>query len=73
MAELVLNADLGVYAFALGSAQKLDDGNYFFDAGFRDDGTGISVEVDPEGHPTYGIEGTAPEYRTFRIKNMYNF
>jgi hypothetical protein len=73
VAELILNADLGVYAFALGSAQKLEDGNYFFDAGFRSDGTGISVEVNPEGLPTFGIEGTAPEYRTFRMKNMYNF
>ena len=73
VAELVVNADLGVYAFALGSAQKLEDGNYFFDAGFRDNGTGISVEVNPEGQPTFAIEGNAPEYRTFRLKNLYNF
>jgi hypothetical protein len=72
VAELIMNADLGVYAFALGSAQRLDDGNYFFDAGFRDNGTGISVEVNPEGHPVYGIESSAPEYRTFRMKNLYN-
>jgi hypothetical protein len=72
VAELVLNADLGVYAFALGSAQKLEDGNYFFDAGFRENGTGISIEVTPEGHPTFAIEGTAPEYRTFRMKDLYN-
>jgi hypothetical protein len=72
VAELVMNADLGVYAFALGSAEKLEDGNYFFDAGFRENGTGISVETDPTGTIQYGIESTAPEYRTFRMKSMYN-
>lgn len=71
-AELVVNADLGVYAFALGSAQLLEDGNYFFDAGFRDDGTGISIESDPAGQVQYAIESNVPEYRTFRMKNMYN-
>jgi hypothetical protein len=71
-ASLVLNADPGEYAFALGSVQKLETGNYFLDVGYRNDGTGISVEVDPSGHVVYAIESTAPEYRTFRMKSMYN-
>jgi hypothetical protein len=71
VAELLMNADLGHYAFALGSAQGLENGNYIFDAGFRMDGTGISVEVDPCGNPVYSIQSTAPEYRTFRMKDMY--
>jgi hypothetical protein len=71
-AELVVNTDLGVYAFALGSAQRLEDGNYFFDAGFREDGTGISIESDSLGQVQYAIESNAPVYRTFRMKNMYN-
>jgi hypothetical protein len=71
IAELVLNADLGSYAFALGSAQRLENGNYFFDVGFREDATGISVEVDPAGNPIYAIQSTAPEYRTFRMKDLY--
>jgi hypothetical protein len=71
VAELVLNADLGAYAFALGSAQRLENGNYFFNVGFRQDATGISIEVDPSGNPVYAIQGSAPEYRTFRMKDLY--
>lgn len=69
--QLVMNADLGYYSFALGSAQKLSNGNYSFDAGFRSDGTGISVEVDPTGKTVLSLQSTAPEYRTFRMKDMY--
>jgi arylsulfate sulfotransferase len=71
-AEIVLNADLGYYAFALGSAQRLDNGNYSFDAGFRMDSTGITVEVNPAGEIVYQIESSSPEYRTFRLRDMYN-
>ena len=71
IADLTLNVDLGHYSLALGSAQLLQNGNYFFDSGFREDGTGISTEVDPSGNIVYEIESSAPEYRTFRMKNMY--
>jgi hypothetical protein len=71
VAEVVLNADLGLYAFALGSAQRLENGNYFFDVGFLSTGNGVSVEVDPAGRRVYAIQSSAPEYRTFRMKNMY--
>ncbi|HTM50016.1 MAG TPA: aryl-sulfate sulfotransferase [Bryobacteraceae bacterium] len=71
VAELVLNSNLGYYSFALGSAQLLLNGNYFFGNGFRADGSGIGEEVNPSGDVVYSIESTAPEYRTFRMKNMY--
>ncbi|MFN0102432.1 MAG: aryl-sulfate sulfotransferase [Bryobacteraceae bacterium] len=71
-AEIVLNANLGHYAFALGSAQRLDSGHYIFDAGYRLDSTGITVEVSPRGEIVYAIESSAPEYRTFRLRDMYN-
>ena len=71
IADLTLNVDLGHYSLALGSAQLLQNGNYFFDSGFREDGTGISTEVDPSGNIVYEIQSSAPEYRTFRMKNMY--
>jgi hypothetical protein len=71
VAELVLNSDLGYYSFALGSAQLLLNGNYFFANGFRADGSGIGEEVNPSGDVVYSIESTAPEYRTFRMKNLY--
>ena len=70
-AGLVLNANLGYYAFALGSAQRLDNGNHVFDVGFRTNATGITVEVNPKGEVVYALESSAPEYRTFRMRDMY--
>lgn len=71
-AEIVLNANLGFYAFALGSAQRLDNGNYSFGVGFRMDGTGTTIEVNPSGELVSAMESSAPEYRTFRLRDMYN-
>ncbi|MEZ5354380.1 MAG: aryl-sulfate sulfotransferase [Bryobacteraceae bacterium] len=67
----LLNANLGVYSVAVGSAQLLDNGNYFFDCGFLADATAISIEVNPLGVPVHSLRSSAPEYRTFRMKNMY--
>jgi arylsulfate sulfotransferase len=75
----ILNADLGVYSGALGSAQLLPDGNYHFDAGFllSTDANGnplynaLSLEVDLSGHIDYGIQFNTLEYRTFRMPNLY--
>jgi arylsulfate sulfotransferase len=75
----ILNADLGVYSGALGSAQLLPDGNYHFDAGFllSEDANGNplynaqSLEVDLSGHIDFGIECNTIEYRTFRMPNLY--
>ena len=71
VAELVLNADLGYYAFALGSAQRLDNGSYLFDVGYLRDGSAINVETDALGNTVWGLRGSAPVYRTFRLKDMY--
>lgn len=71
VAELVVNADLGVYSFALGSAQLLENGNYFFNAGFRFTGNGVSLEVDRTGKAVYGLQSSAPMYRTFRLRDIY--
>ena len=71
-ASLVLNADLGVYGQALGSAQRLENGNYHFDIGWiLPDGASRSVEVDPEGTIVYEIQVAAPLYRTFRMPDLY--
>lgn len=69
--QLVLNADLGYYSFALGSAQKLANENYSFGAGFRPDGTGVSLEVDGTGNTVFSAENSVPQYRTFRMKDLY--
>jgi hypothetical protein len=69
--DLVLNADTGAYSFALGSAQLLDNGDYFFLNGFLADGTGISEEVDASGSVVSSIHSSAPDYRAFRMKSLY--
>jgi arylsulfate sulfotransferase len=67
----LLNADLGVYSSALGSAQKLANGNYFFDAGILSDESALLVEVDPSGNPVYSLQSSGPEYRSFRMRDLY--
>lgn len=71
VATLRLNADLGAYAFALGAAQVLSNGNYSFDVGFLEDGTSMTVEVNPAGQVVYGLHAAAPEYRSFRMQDLY--
>lgn len=82
-ATLVTNADLGVYASFLGSAQKLSNGNYhFLSGGIAGEqaspvpgfpaGLSESTEVYPEGDISYILQ--APfhtTYRSFRMKSMY--
>jgi len=73
-ATLVLNADLGVYSIAVGSAQKLRDGDYHFDAGFvaGPDGTSsYSIEVDSSGNIVYASKANTILYRSFRMTDMY--
>lgn len=77
IATPAINADLGVYAFALGAAQRLANGNFHFNTGWitQDPMAGPaasrSVEVDPSGNIVYGIAIGTPEYRTFRIRDLY--
>ncbi|MCA9940974.1 MAG: aryl-sulfate sulfotransferase [Anaerolineales bacterium] len=73
-ASLVLNANLGTYAFALGSAQTLANGNYHFDSGIQ---TGemvnysLAQEVLPDGTLNYELYTEMPAYRSFRVPNLY--
>jgi hypothetical protein len=75
----ILNADLGVYAAALGTAEQLPSGEYHFDAGFL-------LSTDANGHPVYnaqsldvnlsgqidfGVQFGTLEYRTFRMPDLY--
>ena len=73
-AKLVLNADLGVYALAVGSAQRLRDGNYHFNAGFvfdTDRYDSYSIEVNPAGKIVYETHQDVILYRTFRMTDLY--
>src|SRR5262249_6219024 len=75
-ATLQLNADLGNYSFALGSAQKLPNGNYVFTSGFQFQ-TGVppvfgqSIEVLPDGTPTYVLQIASLEYRSYQMSDLY--
>ncbi|MBZ5674593.1 MAG: aryl-sulfate sulfotransferase [Acidobacteriia bacterium] len=73
IASFILNADLGVFSLAVGSAQLLPDHNYHFDAGFVPEGKGVaySIEVDGAGHIVYEAKANAILYRTFRMTNLY--
>ena len=75
MASPVLNADLGGYSLALGSARALPDGDFHFDLGFINDATlgpfSQTVEVDRSGSVVYQIQAATTEYRTFRVQSLY--
>ena len=75
--RLVLNAGLGVRSLALGSAQRLRDGDYHFNAGVIFDPlssvnpTALALEVDPAGSIVRSIRFLASVYRSFRVADLY--
>jgi len=74
-ATLRVNADLGVRSLAVGSAQRLRDGNYHFDSGYvlDEDNSAVaySSEVDQSGNIVYDAEANTILYRSFRMTDMY--
>ena len=76
-ATLVHNADLGVYASALGSAQSLTNGGYTFEAGTISVNRGSvysrAVETSADGKVVYAqqVDGRSV-YRSFRVADMYS-
>ncbi|MBI3210578.1 MAG: aryl-sulfate sulfotransferase [Candidatus Solibacter usitatus] len=73
--EFVLNADLGVYSTAVGSAQILRNGNYHFNAGYVPEGTvptSHAIELDSSGRILYDAVSNSILYRTFRRVDMYS-
>ena len=76
-ATLLLNGDLGTYSYALGSAQRLLNGDYHFDSGIAPDPAGHgglvaqSLELNMAGQMVYGIQFGALEYRSFRMPDLY--
>ncbi len=77
-ATLALNADLGVYSLALGTAQQMSNGNFNFDAGYIMDPTSpagsaaYAVEVDPAGKIVYKAKANAILYRWLRVPDLYS-
>src|SRR5262245_41452896 len=75
-ATLVLNVDLGNYSFRLGSAQRLSNGNYSFMSGSQGEVPPPSqfaqtIEVLPNGTPSYVLEFVSLEYRSYRTRTLY--
>jgi hypothetical protein len=70
-ATLVLNADLGDYSVAVGSAQRLANGDFHFNLGFLTGPSARAVEVDPAGNIVYKLNIGELEYRSFRTSSLY--
>ncbi len=68
-ATLVANVDVGNYAFAVGSAQRLPNGNFAFDTGFTEQ----SIETLPDGTRTYVLKMNMPglQYRSYFLQSLY--
>jgi hypothetical protein len=72
-AQLLLNADVGSYSTAFGSAQRLANGNYHFLSGIIvPQVVSQSVEVTPYGDRVYLIETEGGQYRSFRMPDLYS-
>jgi arylsulfate sulfotransferase len=73
-ATLMLNADLGVYSLALGSAEKLLGGTYHFMTGVNDvtvPQSRVWEVTSPSGAAVYSLEVENWAYRTFRMQSLY--
>lgn len=71
-AKLVHNFDLGSFSFALGSAQKLANGNFHFNIGYIPPFQGYSIEMTAGGDLLYRIDTSVAEYRSIRLTDMYS-
>ena len=72
----VMSQDLGVYAGALGSAQLLSNGDYFFQPGLVNGTASYSTELQPvsgtaNGTTVDSLKGPS-SYRAFRQTDMYH-
>jgi len=70
-ATLVFNADLGDYSRALGSAEKLENGNYHFGLGWDSNNFSQSLEYDPSGNLITQIQVETQMYRSYRMRDLY--
>ncbi len=74
-ATLLVNADLGNYSAALGSAQVLPNGNLDFTSGILGAPPfyGQSIEVSPNGSVNYVLQqNSGLEYRSYLMSTLYN-
>jgi hypothetical protein len=67
-ATLLLNANLGAFWQALGSAQRLPNGNYTFTGGFSPPSK--EVEVSPSGTKVFELDSPVAVYRSYQHTGM---
>ncbi len=71
----VVNADLGSYSGALGAAERLSNGDYSFTLGANGPEPPVppahTVEVTPGGTKIYDLQVNRPEYRSYRVRTLY--
>jgi hypothetical protein len=72
ISNLKLNADLGAYSFALGSAQQLQNGGFHFTAGWLPDASSRHIETDSSGSIVRTMNFTENVYRSFRLSDIYS-
>jgi len=70
--SLALNVDLGAFSMALGSAQKLTNGNYHFNVGWKPNTFSDALEFDPSGNLVTQVETETQMYRSFRMRDLYS-
>ena len=79
-AHVVLNADLGTYSFALGSAQRLSNGDYAFlsgairsSSGYRSEDLSFAPLPLPYGTSANKVASTGLTYRVFWMQDLYSY
>ena len=67
-----ISVDLGGYSSALGSAQRLSNGNYVFGSGLVGGSHTSAIETTPTGIITSLLNAAAVDYRVFRLRDLYS-
>lgn len=70
-ARLIFDVDLGEYAFALGSAQQLSNGNFHFGLGWTPSGGSQSLEYRPDGALVSRTDAATQQYRSLKMRSLY--
>jgi hypothetical protein len=71
----LLSQDLGVYSPAVGSTQRLENGNYHFDSGFifeTQNQVSQHAEFSSNGVNNYVLKTGVFSYRSYRMASMYS-
>jgi arylsulfate sulfotransferase len=71
VANLNRNADLGVYAFAVGSAQILGNNNTVCHSGFVEGAPVQTTESGTDANPVHTLISSAGAYRAWRLQDLY--